>query len=158
MKSIFMSQEIQVIHLLPHSMYVHYTTHPCKHQQQTTNAKTAASKCHVTKTRKQETTTITTTTTQKRERHDEGSNCQAGAWTAFAFILSLTQVHAWLGRQYYNCVDIFCAQSILFIISDKSDSNSAIILINTCFMYKEGSQSLYTLRGYSCCATMLANL
>jgi len=48
---------------------VQRTTHPCKHQKQTTNAKTAASKCHVTKIRKQE------TTTQKEERHDKGSNC-----------------------------------------------------------------------------------
>jgi len=142
-----MSQEVQVIHLLPHSMYITHLTHV------NTNNKLQMQ-------RQQPVNFMLPKLENRRQLLREGKDMTQGVTVGqvlgqhlHSFILYLTQAHAYLGRQYYNCVDIFYAQSILFIISDKSDSNSAIILINTCSMSKEGSQSLYTFRGYSCCVT-----
>ena len=72
------------------------------------------------------------TTAQSGERREEGSNCQADAWTASAFILSLTQVHAQLedsiiAVRTYCTLKVHCLQGI----SGKFYSNPTIILINT---------------------------
>ena len=74
----------------------------------------------------------TETTAQSGERREEGSNCQADAWTESAFMLSLTQVHAQLedsiiAVRTYCTLKVHCLQGI----SGKFYSNPTIILINT---------------------------